>query len=135
MPGTTDMLYPLYGIDQEGIHHSEWAFTDIDEAPSKSFIIEKWQDQTIRPYFDLALDKRPEFELFDIRKDPFNLNNLSGKSEFEPVIQELKQVLLNELEKSGDPRITGSDKEIFDSYIRYSPIREFPAPRDERLVN
>ena len=42
--------------------------------------------------------------------------------------EELKNVLLTELEKSQDPRIVGPEKEIFDSYIRYSPMREFPKP-------
>jgi N-sulfoglucosamine sulfohydrolase len=37
-PGTDNELLPMYGIDEKGVHHSEWAFTDIDAAPSKSFM-------------------------------------------------------------------------------------------------
>jgi uncharacterized sulfatase len=129
-PGTEGELFPLYGIDEKGVHHSEWAFTDIDAAPSKSYIIENWQDVGIKTFFDLAHNKRPEFELFDIKKDPYNLTNLSGIIEFKTVEEELKQKLRAELEESKDPRITGTDKEVFDSYIRYSPIREFPAPEE-----
>ena len=40
----------------------------------------------------------------------------------------MKTVLLDELKRSKDTRIVGPDKEVFDSYIRYSPIREFPKP-------
>jgi uncharacterized sulfatase len=40
----------------------------------------------------------------------------------------MKSALMEELNNSEDPRVVGSDKEIFDSYIRYSPIREFPKP-------
>lgn len=40
--------------------------------------------------------------------------------------KELKSKLMKELEKSKDPRVVGPDQEIFESYIRYSPIREFP---------
>ena len=47
---------------------------------------------------------------------------------FGQIEKELKSALLEELRKSEDPRIVGSDKEIFDSYIRYSPMREFPKP-------
>ena len=36
---------------------------------------------------------------------------------------------MKELKKSGDPRVVGPDKEVFDSYIRYSPMREFPDPK------
>ena len=127
-PETENELFPMYGIDENGVHHSDHAFTDIDAAPTKSFISENRQNETIRPYFDWAHAKRPEFELFDIQNDPYNLTNLAGNPEYTSVEQELKQALLAELEKSGDPRIVGPDKEIFDSYIRYSPMREFPKP-------
>jgi uncharacterized sulfatase len=112
------------------VHHSDWAFTDIDAAPTKSYIIENMKDDDVHPYFVWAHDKRPEFELFDIKHDPYNLNNLAGSPEFAAVEQELKQALLAELKKSEDPRIVGPDKEVFDSYIRYSPMREFPNPAE-----
>jgi N-sulfoglucosamine sulfohydrolase len=51
----------------------------------------------VRPYFDWAHAKRPEFELFDIKDDPYNLNNLAGNPEYASVEQELKQALLAEL--------------------------------------
>ena len=127
-PGTANKFYPLYGIDENGIHHSEHAFTDIDAAPSKSVIIENWNDTNMQPYFDLALARRPEFELFDISNDPYNLNNLAGNPLFTHIEQELKQALFVELEKTADPRVVGPDKEVFDSYVRYSPVREFPRP-------
>jgi len=130
-PGTTDELLPMYGIDENGKHHSEWAFTDIDAAPTKSFIIEQMNENIIKPFFDLAHAKRPEFEFFNIKDDPFCLNNISGKEEFAETETEMKSTLLEELKNSEDPRVVGPDKEIFDSYVRYSPIREFPIP--ERL--
>jgi N-sulfoglucosamine sulfohydrolase len=127
-PGTLDELLPMYGIDENGIHHSDWAFTDIDAAPAKSYIIENWQDEGVRPYFDLAHARRPEFELFDVKRDYDNLNNLAGKPEYAEIEKELKDALLQELTNTEDPRVVGPDREIFDSYIRYSPMREFPDP-------
>lgn len=128
VPGTTDELYPLYGIDEDGIHHSPWAFTDIDAAPTKSFIIENMDDEDIKSYFDWAHAKRPEYELFDINTDPYCLSNLSGNAQYTEVEKEMKEVLMKELTISKDPRVVGPDKEVFDSYIRYSPMREFPKP-------
>ena len=121
-------LYPMYGVDEKGIHHSEWAFADVDAAPSKSFLAEHHKDPVIRPYFDLAYAKRPEFELYRITDDPFCLQNLIGNVDYSAVEDELKTALMKELERTGDPRVIGPDKEIFDSYIRYSPIRTFPEP-------
>lgn len=127
-PGTTDELLPMYGIDENGVHHSDWAFTDIDAAPTKSFIVENMNDPGVNPFFHMAVDKRPEFEFFDIKNDPFCLNNLIGNPDFERIEKEMKTVLFEELQKSGDPRVVGPDREIFDSYLRYSPMREFPKP-------
>ena len=67
VPGTTDELYPMYGIDKNGVHQSDWAFTDIDRSPSKAFIIENYKDVAIRPFFDLAHGKRPKVELYNIQ--------------------------------------------------------------------
>ena len=61
-------------------------------------------------------------------EDPYCLTNLSGNSNYEKVEKEMKEALLKELRRSNDPRITGPDKEVFDSYLRYSPMREFPDP-------
>ncbi len=126
--GSEDELWPMYGIDENGIHHSDWAFTDIDAAPTKSFIIENMNDENIRSYFDLAHAKRPEFEMFNMKEDPYCLNNLIGNPDFREVENELKTALLEELTRTRDPRVVGPDKEVFDSYLRYSPMREFPKP-------
>ncbi|MDX9883931.1 MAG: hypothetical protein RBS73_17865, partial [Prolixibacteraceae bacterium] len=47
--------------------------------------------------------------------------------------KELKQILLAELEKSNDPRVVGPNKELFDTYIRYSPMREFPSQDNDNI--
>ena len=118
----------MYGIDEKGIYHSEWAFTDVDPSPSKSFLIENHLDQKIKYFFDLAFAKSPEYELYDVNEDPYCLTNLCGQPEYSVIEKEMKDELLKELKRSGDPRIVGPDKEIFESYIRYSPIRQFPKP-------
>lgn len=127
-PNSDGELLPMFGIDEGGKHHSEWAFTDVDASPSKSFLIENHNQKEIRYYFDLAYAKRPEFELYDVVNDPFCLNNLYGKEDFTSISEEMKSELMKELIKSEDPRVVGPNKEIFESYVRYSPIREFPEP-------
>jgi uncharacterized sulfatase len=124
----TGKLLPMYGIDEKGVFHSEWAFADVDDAPSKSFLVENRKKYP--QLFELSYGKRPEFELYDIQKDPFCFTNLYGNNEFAVVRQEMKTALLNELEKSGDPRVVGPVKDIFETYERYSPIRKFPKPSD-----
>jgi len=124
----TGELRPMYGIDEQGIHHSDWAFTDVDACPSKSFLIENHTDDKTKFYFELAFNKRSEYELFDIREDPYCLINLSAKPEYSEIENELKEELVRELKRTEDPRVVGPDKEIFETYNRYSPLREFPKP-------
>jgi uncharacterized sulfatase len=129
IPGTENELSPMYGIDATGKHNPEQAFTDIDAAPSKSLIVENHDNEQLKPWFEWSVARRPEFELFDINKDPFNLKNLAGDPAFKIIENELKAALIAELKQSGDPRVVGPDPEIFDSYVRYSPIRDFPKPK------
>lgn len=128
-PKPEDELFPMYGIDKNGKHHSEWAFTDIDACPTKSYIIENYDNDSIKQYFDWAHAKRPEFELYNALSDPFCLNNLIGNIDYQSIEKELRVALLSELNNTKDPRVTGADPEIFDSYLRYSPMREFPKPK------
>jgi N-sulfoglucosamine sulfohydrolase len=63
-----------------------------------------------------------------VTDDPGCLKNLAGVPTYSDIEKEMKSTLFDELTLSGDPRVVGPDKEIFDSYERYSPIRKFPKP-------
>lgn len=128
IPNRNKELYPMNGIDENGKHHSEWAFTDIDAAPTKSVIVEQHHKPGMRKYFDWSVAKRPEVEFFDIINDPYCINNLAGNKAYEDIEEEMREALMTELIQSEDPRVVGPDKDIFDSYIRYSRLREFPKP-------
>lgn len=128
IPDSSGVMYPMYGIDEEGVHHSDWAFTDIDACPTKSFIVEHHDDPEYDQYFEWAVGKNPEYELFDVAKDPACLTNLALDPEFAGIKDRLDAVLVEELTRTEDPRVVGPNKELFDTYPRYSPMREFPAP-------
>ncbi len=132
---TTEALYPMYGIDKTGTHQSAWAFTDIDAAPTKSWIVEHWDQQPNKQYFDWAVAKRPEFELFNVEKDPNCLYNLAYDLEYREIVDQLQTTLQQELSNSGDPRVVGPNQEVFETYPRYSPMREFPAPDWLKSIN
>jgi len=121
-------LLPMYGLDEHNKYINSSAYTDIDDSPTKTYLIENHEDDFILPYFDLAVEKRPEYELYNVQKDPSCLKNLSGTPSFNTIEEALKTELMSELKKSNDPRIVGPNTEIFDSYKRYSPMRKFPKP-------
>ena len=128
VPDSTGVVYPMYGIDKEGTHHSEWAFTDIDACPTKSFIVEQRTDTAYARYFEWAVAKRPVYELYDVVKDPGCINNLATSQAFAGIADGMRDTMLQELKASGDPRVVGPDEGLFDTYKRYSRMREFPKP-------
>ena len=102
-------------------------YHDIDACPSLTFLIKNRDDPKIKKYFHLAVDKRPEWELFDIKKDPGCLNNLAGQSDVAKIDKQLRAQLQAYLKKTGDPRVLGNG-DIWETYKRYSKIRKFPKP-------
>jgi len=113
-----------------GFKGDPFGYYDIDGAPSKTFLIEHKNDPEYKKYFDLSVAKRPAEELFDIKSDPGNLHNLANDPAFTQVKAQLNQTLEQTLRDTGDPRIlNGGD--IYESYFRYSRVREFPGPGEE----
>ena len=101
------------------------AYHDIDAAPSLTYLVENRDDPTVGYFFHLAVDLRPEIELYDIKKDPGCLINLAGAPTYIPIRQELERELNSFLRSTNDPRIMGNG-DIFESYPRVSRLRQFP---------
>ncbi len=118
-----DSFYPL--------SHGGNAFADIDDSPTKSFLVENSDHEEYREYFLLAVGKRPAEELYDIRNDPGCLNNLAEQPQYADIRRDLAERLETHLEQSGDPRIVGPDPEVFETYPRYGGIRRYPPPEEE----
>ncbi len=102
-------------------------YKDIDAGPTLDFLIAQAEHPTWGSFLDLAVAKRPAEELFDIRSDPGCLHNLAGDEQYAATRDGLWQRLEEHLRETGDPRILDGG-EIWESYRRYSPIREFPPP-------
>jgi uncharacterized sulfatase len=97
-------------------------YFDIDASPSKTFMMEHRTDPEVAPLFERCFGKRPEEELFDIRKDPGCLRNLANSPEHASAKKRLRAELDKTLLAQGDPRMSGRG-DIFDSYPRFSPMR------------
>ncbi len=101
-------------------------YHDIDACPSLSYLVENREDPIVRPFYHLAVAKRPPEELYDIKRDPGCIHNLMGEPKYEKVAEALWVTLKTELRATGDPRM--EDDEVFESYRRYSKLRYFPIP-------
>ena len=101
-------------------------YHDIDDY-GLSFIFRHRDDPEIEFYHLLATAKRPAEELYNIVDDPGCIKNLSDHYDFQEVLLDLRLKFENYLIETGDPRMTGNG-DIYETYPRYSPIREFPIP-------
>jgi uncharacterized sulfatase len=97
-------------------------FADIDDSPSKLYILENRDRPEIRPYFDLTCGKLPAEELYDIVKDPACKRNLAASPGDAAIRNEMRAGLERTLTATGDPRMTGKG-DIWESYPRFSPMR------------
>lgn len=96
-------------------------YHDIDGSPSKTFMMEN--NEAYPELFSMAFLKRGGEQLYDIKKDPGCLKDLAGDQEYSKIKENLRNMLNEQLTNQGDPRMSGS--EIFDSYPRYSSMRNF----------
>ncbi len=93
-------------------------YGDIDSSPSKTYMMEHRDDPDVRGLFELAFGKRSAEELYDLRKDPSQLNNLAGQAEYAAVKSKLAAALMAELKATKDPRVLGR-ADAFDKYPYY----------------
>ncbi len=98
---------------------------DCDNGPTKFYLWANRNDSDVETYYDLAFTKRPAVELYDLEKDPHQMHNVAGTSQYEEVQERLKKQLLDELKSTNDPRVTGSG-EKFDDYPYYGGAPSWP---------
>lgn len=99
-----------------------WDYGDVGTTPTKAYMIERQG-----ALFEQAFGKFPEEMLYDIREDPFCIYNLADDSEYREVKEKLSHDLRSKLKENDDPRV-GDDPDIWESYRRYGPMKQFPRP-------
>jgi arylsulfatase A-like enzyme len=105
---------------------------DEDAGPTKAWLVDRRNDPKWKPYFDHAYGKRPREELFDLKKDPHQMHNVAADPAYAPVVNELRQRLLNELKRSGDPRLI-DDGRFFETPPMAGPLPDdVPKPNRRR---
>jgi len=86
------------------------AFGDMDAGPTKAWLITHRDDPGIDRFFDIAFDRNPREELYDLRTDPHCLKNLADDPDFASQRRDLSTRLMNELSTTGDPRVIDNGK-------------------------
>jgi uncharacterized sulfatase len=113
-------------VSEKNVPESGFAYYDIDDSPSKAFLIENRANPAIQPFFDFAVGKRPEYELFDILSDAVCSKNLAQDKAFSVLLNQMKARLNEKLVRTKDTRL-GKDPEVWETYPRLEgKMRNFP---------
>ena len=88
--------------------HQNTAVTmsDLDASLTKAWLITHRNEPDVRPLFDLTLNLRPKEEIYDLRVDPDQQNNLIHDSNYREKRLELSERLMSVLKETNDPRLT-----------------------------
>ena len=133
---THDYLY-IYNFDPD-----RWAagdpplFADIDahmlqyESPTKEYMMMYKDNPDVAPLYEDAFLKRPQLELFDLNRDPYQMNNVADNPEYKEIRQELHDKLFSYLRETKDPRVTGGEI-IWESQPYYWEDDWVGTPREE----
>jgi len=95
-------------------------FGDIDGGPAKSVLLDRRTDPAIASFFQQATAKRPAEELYDLRRDPHQVNNVAGAREHQAAQRRLREELDRWMRTTGDPRATADD-DRWDRFPYYGP--------------
>jgi N-sulfoglucosamine sulfohydrolase len=82
------------------------AFPDMDASPAKAWLIAHRNDSQYKWFFDYAFAKRPQEELYDLRKDPDATINIASEPAHAAKKAEMAAELMAKLKAVGDPRVT-----------------------------
>lgn len=101
-------------------------YHDIDGCPTLSWMIQNKDDDSGK-LLEASVGFRPAEEMFDVEKDRDCMNNLAQNPEYKGLKEKMNKILMDQLKKDGDPRVTGNG-DIWETYRRYSHMRWFPKP-------
>ena len=90
-------------------------YSDIDEGPTKRWMIENAHSAKVSGLWPLAFERRPGEELYDLQKDPEQLVNVADLPEYAGQKGRLKEALQAWREATSDPQLKG-DLEVFDRF-------------------
>jgi N-sulfoglucosamine sulfohydrolase len=113
---------PLYGdVDDHMLHYP---------CATKMYMLKNRNEEGVKELFELGFVMRPEEELYDLRVDPFQMNNVAGLQEYVEEMDRLSEKFSDYLKANGDPREVGGEMKWLGA--RYFAEKDFyPRPGEE----
>ena len=104
-------------------HNTFAAFDDLDASPTKAELVALRQLTAMAPLYESALGRRPEIELYDLREDPHQVQNVAEEPDYASTRERLLSRLMQQLEATGDPRLI-DDGEFYEEGEMAQPVRK-----------
>lgn len=104
---------------------------DDDAGPTKSWIVRSRVLPEWTAHYEWVYGKRPKYELYDLKKDPHETKNVAQDPAYATVRTDLEKRLLDELKRTGDPRLI-DDGKFFETPPMAGPLIEEKAPGKKR---
>jgi arylsulfatase A-like enzyme len=95
---------------------------DEDAGPTKAWLVGMRNDRHWKTHFEWVYGKRPREELYDLKSDPQQIKNVAGEPAYAQQHAALEQRLLDELRRTGDPRVIG-DGQFFETPPLSGPVQ------------
>ena len=133
-----DQGYPVRGIinkDYLYLHNfkpdrwpegnPETGYLCCGGSPTKTHILDTRRKKGVLKYWQLSFGKRPEEELYNIKNDPFCMNNLAQDKNYTRLKTDLQIKMNQMLIEQHDPRVLGNGY-IFDNYkFSWDAVRNY----------
>ena len=123
-------VYKIEATAEQLLQDHYLAYPDMDASPTKVFLMTNSDSQS--KYFDIAFSVRPEFELYDLKSDPDQINNVATDPDYAEVLRKLTNRMMTELRETGDPRVVG-DGSAFDRKPFVDPTF-VPPPKKKKVL-
>ena len=82
-------------------------YGEIDPSPTKAYMLDHREDPDVKTLFRLAFEKRPTEELYDLKKDPGQLNNVAGRPGYAECQRKIVAMFERKFTATYDPAALG----------------------------
>jgi len=119
---------PLYGdVDAHMLHYP---------CATKMYMLKNREQAGVTGLFNLAFEKRPAEELYDLKTDPYQMSNVSSLPSYEKTRSRLAGKLTEYLKENGDPRELGGEMRwIGAPYYAEKDLNPKPSEQSRRELN
>ena len=90
--------------------NSRVTLPDEDAGPTKAWLVGMRNDPNWKAHYEWVYGRREGVELYDLKADPHQVKNVATDPAYAKVRTELEQRLMDELKRTGDPRLVDDGK-------------------------